>query len=136
MWAIDQRLVQIDNLLSNRSVLQFFIGWLAHIHTYIHNWALQPFSQDYGLASNTTHIVCVNFMREWRDLQFNVDSELQIFEKLFHGNFIYSQSFYQKSAERKSLIVSTTLFLFWWRKLIPKKCAKKWKNTQRLKRSY
>ena len=101
MWAIDQRLVQIDNLLSNRSVLQFFIGWLAHIHTYIHNWALQPFSQDYGLASNTTHIVCVNFMREWRDLQFNVDSELQIFEKLFHGNFIYSQSFCQKSAERK-----------------------------------
>ena len=31
-----------------------------------------------------------------------VDSELQVFEKLFHGNFIYSQRFYQKSAERKS----------------------------------
>ena len=73
------------------------------IHTYTHNWPLQPFSQDYGLASHTTHIVCVNFfICEWRDLQFNADSELQIFEKLFHGRSIYSQSFCQKSAERKS----------------------------------
>ena len=72
------------------------------ISTYIHNWPLQPFSQDYGLASHTTHVVCVNFIRERWDLQFNVDSERQIFEKLFHGSFIYSQSFCQKSAERKS----------------------------------
>ena len=54
------------------------------------------------LVSHTTYVVCVNFIHEWRDLQFKVDSERQIFEKLFHGNFIYSQSFCQKSAERKS----------------------------------
>ena len=30
----------------------------------------------------------------------------------------------------KQLIVSKTLFLFWWRKLIPKKFVKKWKTTQ------
>ena len=48
-------------------------------HTYTHNWPLQPFSQDYGLASHTTHVVCVNFIRGRRDLQFNVDSERQIF---------------------------------------------------------
>ena len=72
-----------------------------NIHTYIHNWPLQPFSQDYGLDSHTIHVVCVNFIPEWRDLQLNVDSERQIFEKLFHGRFIYSQSFCQKSAERK-----------------------------------
>ena len=70
--------------------------------TYIHNWPLQTFSQDYDLSSHTTHVVCVNFMREWRDLQFNVDSERKIFEKHFHGRFIHSQSFCQKSAERKS----------------------------------
>ena len=70
---------------------------------YIHNWPLQPFSQDYALTSHTTHVVYVNFIHEQRDLQFNVDSERQIFEKLFHGSFIYSQSFCQKSAERKSL---------------------------------
>ena len=73
-----------------------------YIHTYIYNWSLQPFSQDYSLASHTTHVVYVNFIRDWRDLQFNDDSERQIFEKLFHGWFIYSQSFCQKTAERKS----------------------------------
>ena len=65
----------------------------TYTHIHIHNWPLQSFSQDYGLASHTTHVVCVNFIRERRDLEFNGDSERQIFEKLFHGSFIYSQSF-------------------------------------------
>ena len=30
-------------------------------HTDIHNWPLQSFSQDYGLASHSTHVVYVNF---------------------------------------------------------------------------
>ena len=55
---------------------------LFHV-TYIHNWPLQPFSQDYGLASHTTQVVCVNFRREWRDLQLKVDSERQIFWETF-----------------------------------------------------
>ena len=54
------------------------------------------------LVSYTTYAVCVNFIHKWRDLQFKVDSEWQIFWETFHGNFIYSQSFCQKSAERKS----------------------------------
>ena len=72
------------------------------IHIHIHNRPLQSFSQDYGLASHTTHVVWVNFIREWLDLQFNVDSQWQIFVNIFHGRFIYSQSFCQKFAERKS----------------------------------
>ena len=82
------------------------------LHTYIHNRPLQPFSQDYGLASHSTHVVCVNFIREWRHLQFNVDSERQIFENLFHGRFIHSQSFCQKSAERKSTKKYFSNFIF------------------------
>ena len=70
--------------------------------TYIQNWPLQSFSQDYGVASYITHFVCFNFIRKWRDVQFNVNPERQIFVKLFHGRFIYSQSFCHKSAERKS----------------------------------
>ena len=31
------------------------------------------------LVSNTTYIVCVSFIHKWPELQFNVDSELQIF---------------------------------------------------------
>ena len=54
------------------------------------------------LVSYTTYVVCVNFIHKWRDLQFKVDSERQFFlEKLFMA-FNYSQSFCQKSAERKS----------------------------------
>ena len=44
------------------------------------------------LASHTTYVECV--------LQFRGDSEWQLSVKPFHGNSIYSQSFYQQSAER------------------------------------
>ena len=70
--------------------------WLSHCviyknkffckKAYIHNWPLQPFSQDYGLASHTTHVVSFHFIHEWRDLK--------IFDKLFHGTITYSQSFW------------------------------------------
>ena len=64
---------------------------------YIHNWSLQPFSQDYW-PSFSHHLWCVNVIHE-----FKVDSERQIFFwETFHSNFIYSQSFCKKSAERKS----------------------------------
>ena len=49
---------------------------------------------------NSSVRIIVNFKRERRDLQFNVDSERQIFEKLFDDRFIYFQSFSYKSAER------------------------------------
>ena len=56
---------------------------LCYYIPYIYNWPSQPFSQDYGLASHDTHVVCVNFIHEQRNLQLKVDSEGQIFEKLF-----------------------------------------------------
>ena len=79
--------------------IRYLVFSLSAKITYIHKWPLQPFSQNYGLALHT-HIVCVNFIREWRDLQFNIQSERQIFEILCHGIVIYSQSFSQKSAEK------------------------------------
>ena len=36
-----------------------------------------------SIVSHTTYVVYVNFIQKWRDLQFKVDSERQIFEKLF-----------------------------------------------------
>ena len=42
-------------------------------------------------ASHTTYVVCVNFMRERRDLKFKVDIE---------RNFIYSQSFARNLLKR------------------------------------
>ena len=35
------------------------------------------------LVSHTTYVVYVNFIYKWRDLQFKVESERQIFEKVF-----------------------------------------------------
>ena len=46
-------------------------------------WSLQPFNQNYDLASHILYGVCVNFIYEWLNLQ------RQIFEKLYRGNFIY-----------------------------------------------
>ena len=53
--------------------------------TYIHNRPLQPFSQDYGLASHTTHVVCVNFMHYF-SWQFYLLSE---FLKKYFSYFIF-----------------------------------------------
>ena len=38
---------------------------------------------DYDLASRLTYVMCFNFIRKWRDLQPKINSEWQIFEKLF-----------------------------------------------------
>ena len=59
----------------------------------IHNWPLQHFRQNYGLASDTTQVVCVNFIREWRDLEFNVASERQVPKTLFDVRFILLSEF-------------------------------------------
>ena len=71
------------------------------MHTYIIGH-YNPSVRIIDLVSHTTYIVCVNFIHKWWDLQFKVDFERQIFWETFHCNFIYSQSFCQKSAERKS----------------------------------
>ena len=84
---------------------------IRKLHTHIHNSSLQPFSQDYGLAFHTTYVECANSIQQWRELQFNVDFKRQILEKLFHGRFIYSQSFCQKSAERK---LPNKIFFFYF----------------------
>ena len=59
-----------------------YLPGLTYI-TYLHNWSLQPFSQDYCLVSPTSYVVCGNFISEWRDLQFKFDSEQQILRELF-----------------------------------------------------
>ena len=48
--------------------------------------AIQPSE----LASHSTQVVCVNVIHEWRDLQPKVDSDRQIFEKLFMAICLYT----------------------------------------------
>ena len=35
-------------------------------------------SQHHNLALRITHVVCVNFIHDWHDLQFKINSERQI----------------------------------------------------------
>ena len=54
-----------------------------------------------GLASHTTHVVCVNFIQLWRNSQFKVVSERQIFEKLFMA-FIFTLRVFARNLLRGS----------------------------------
>ena len=65
------------------------------------------------LASHTIYVVCVNFTHKRRDEQFKVVSEWQIWDT-FHGNLIFSQSFCQKSAERKSPKKKYSFWILIW----------------------
>ena len=52
---------------------------ISKLHTYIigqYNSSVKITAQ---LLTSHHHVVCVNFIRERRDLQFNVDPERQIF---------------------------------------------------------
>ena len=73
-------------------------------NTYIHNiYIIDPSARIINLVSHSTLIVCVNFIHKWRHLQFEVDSERQIFLRNFSWQFYFTLSvFCQKSAERKS----------------------------------
>ena len=65
--------------------IQYTFMWLVHtFSTYIHNWPLQPFKYNYVLTSHTTH---VNFISAWRDLQFQIDCEREIFDFFIAGLF-------------------------------------------------
>ena len=100
IFKVHKKIEKYNNFFTQKYIF-FYLPFKIYMDTYIHKRSSQPFSQDYSLASHNTHVVCVNFIYEWRDLQFNVDSEWQIFKKL-SWHVYYSQSFCQKSAERKS----------------------------------
>ena len=56
------------------------------IYTYVIGH-YNPSFKIIDLVSHTTYIVCVNFIHKWRNLQFKVDSERQIFWETFNGSF-------------------------------------------------
>ena len=79
----------------------------------IHNWSLQPFKQDYW-PSFSHHLCCVckNLIHKWRDLQYKVDSEWQIFEKLFVAN-LFTLRVFARNLLRGNRRRNTFCILFW-----------------------
>ena len=47
-------------------VVSYQLQAISLMHN-VHNWSLQPFSQDEDLSSHTTNVVCISFMHEWQD---------------------------------------------------------------------
>ena len=90
-------------------IRQFCLFTYPCIHTYIIGH-YNPSVMITDLVSHTTYVVCVNFIHEWRDLQFKVNSERQLSTATF---FIYSQSFCQISAERGNRRRNNFYILFW-----------------------
>ena len=88
--------------------------YLTHCQTYIHNWLLQPFSQDYWPSFSHHFMLCVLiFIHKWRDLQFKVDSERQIFWETFHGNFISTLRFLLSGNRRRNTFRISFWCLTW-----------------------
>ena len=61
----------------------------VYIHTYIHNWPIQPFSHDYGLASYITHVHALLPYVSGGTYSLTSTPNARFFEKLFHANFFY-----------------------------------------------
>ena len=64
------------------------------------------------LVSNTTYIVCVNFIYNGRDLQFKVKSELQIFWETFHSN-LFTFRIFARNLLRGNRRRNIFCILFW-----------------------
>ena len=56
--------------------------------TYIIGHYYNPSVRIIDLVFHTTYVVCVNFIHKWRDLQFKVDSERQIYLRNFSWQFL------------------------------------------------
>ena len=72
---------------------------MLYIHTYIIGHYNPSVRID--LIFHTTYLMCVNLIHNCRALQFKVDSDLKVLEKLFLAILI-TLSLCQKSTESKS----------------------------------
>ena len=70
----------------------FCVSWqTATLHTYIDIIGhYNPLVRIIGLVSHITYLVCVNFISKWRDIQFKVDCERQIFLGNFPWQFLFN----------------------------------------------
>ena len=70
---------------------------ITYIYTIGH---YNPSVRIIDLVSHTTYVVCVNFIHELRDLQFKIDSEEQISEKLFIAILFYLRIFVKNLSQQ------------------------------------
>ena len=99
----------LNKTISSLSIIGINI---SYIHTYIIGHYNPPVT-IIDLVSHTTYVVCVNFIHKWRDLQFKVDSERQIFWETFYGNFLFTLRVFARNLLRGNRRRNTFRILFW-----------------------
>ena len=112
IWNVTGLWLTWEGSLVRLYYLNSYLDILFPTADYIHNWSLQPFSQDYHLVSQTTYVVCFNFIHKWWDPQFKLDSERQIFEKLFMA-ILFTLTVFAKNLFRESRRKNIFIFAFW-----------------------
>ena len=100
--AIFPRLCLCCNIASVYTTIFF-------LHTYIIGH-YNPSVRIIDLVSHTTYVKCVNFIHKWRDLQFKVDSERQIFWETFSWQFYLLSEFFPEICWEE--IAEEILFVF------------------------
>ena len=70
------------------------------------------------LGPHSNHVVCVNFIREWRHSLTSTPND-RLKKKTFHGNFIHTWQFCHKSTESDTGISSATAERMIWPKDVP-----------------
>ena len=83
---MDLKMIEIEKFIYH------LIEAIHGIHTYI-TGHYNPSVRIIDLVSHTTYVVCVNFIHKWWDLQFNVNSERQIFLRNFSWHLITHRVF-------------------------------------------
>ena len=69
-------------------------GMEHYRNTYTHAYIIDHYNLSVriiDLVSHATYVACVNFIPKWRNLQFKVDFECQIFLETLQGTFINSE---------------------------------------------
>ena len=62
---VDAGVIPPSNVRSYKWTVKEIKRKFCDLLTSTHNWSLQSFSQDYGTASHTTHVVCVKKKKTW-----------------------------------------------------------------------
>ena len=86
-----------------KSVIHCNYNLISNLHNTYRIGHYNPSVRIIDLVSHTAYVVCVNFIYKLRGTySLKSTANDRFFEKLFMAVLIYTQSFCQKSAERKS----------------------------------
>ena len=90
--------------LNMKWIFLTFIDLMKILKSFLlYNWLIQPFSLDCNPVSHTTYVVSVNFIHDWRDIQFIFDCK-QLYNAILFTSRAVARNL-QKSPKQYFLIL-------------------------------